>query len=197
MSEAQIRSEIARLTGTIPPAREYCLPILNLYSHHQLAQGRQDADSRSTIAQEHLRQSKLQATLEDQHLRSAFRTYSSTSSADFDHFSASQGSCSQRRRLPVIVAFSCPQRPYVKFLVSMLHGTESHCPVPQPTPSTKPPSTSRPPPPQYTRKSGHMIPAHRTYKPTSSRGRRGGAANRNMTLNNNRRPYQFVSFTHR
>lgn len=42
----------------------------------------------------------------------------------------------------------------------------------------------------FARKSGHLIPTSRVYKPKSSRGRRGGP--RNMTLNNNRRPYQSV-----
>ncbi|KAF9269176.1 hypothetical protein L218DRAFT_916849 [Marasmius fiardii PR-910] len=46
---------------------------------------------------------------------------------------------------------------------------------------------------QYTRKSGHLVPATRAYKPRSSCGRRGrGATNRNMTLTNSRRPYQSV-----
>ncbi len=66
--------------------------------------------------------------------------------------------------------------------------------VPKPVSSAKPPSSSasRPLPPQFSRKAGHMIPSHRVYKPTSSRGRRGGPVNRNMTLRNSRRPYQFV-----
>ncbi|KAF9047160.1 hypothetical protein BDZ89DRAFT_1007317 [Hymenopellis radicata] len=67
--------------------------------------------------------------------------------------------------------------------------------LPKPVSSAKPPSSSasRPSPPQFSRKAGHMVPSHRVYKPTSSRGRRGGPVNRNMTLTNNRRPYQFVS----
>ncbi|KAF8916245.1 hypothetical protein CPB85DRAFT_1290478 [Mucidula mucida] len=64
--------------------------------------------------------------------------------------------------------------------------------LPKPVSSAKPPSSSasRPLPPQFSRKAGHMIPSHRVYKPTSSRGRRGGPVNRNMTLRNSRRPYQ-------
>ncbi|KAG6898327.1 hypothetical protein C0992_011919, partial [Termitomyces sp. T32_za158] len=41
----------------------------------------------------------------------------------------------------------------------------------------------------FTRKSGHLIPNSRTYKPKSIRSRRGRPANRNMTLNNKIRPY--------
>ncbi|KAG7094077.1 hypothetical protein E1B28_007697 [Marasmius oreades] len=59
--------------------------------------------------------------------------------------------------------------------------------LPKPTP-TIPPSSSAVQS-QYTRKSGHLVPASRAYKPHSSRGRRG-AKNRNMTLTNGRRPYQ-------
>ncbi|KAF5383611.1 hypothetical protein D9615_003726 [Tricholomella constricta] len=44
----------------------------------------------------------------------------------------------------------------------------------------------------FTRKSGHLIPTSRVYKPKSSRGRHGRPVNRNMTLNNTTRPYQFV-----
>ncbi|KAJ4474668.1 hypothetical protein C8J55DRAFT_432882 [Lentinula edodes] len=50
--------------------------------------------------------------------------------------------------------------------------------------------SSTPAPTQYVRKSGHLRPGNRLYKPKSSRGRRGG----NMTLTNGRRPYQFVCF---
>ncbi|KAG6832670.1 hypothetical protein H0H87_000852 [Tephrocybe sp. NHM501043] len=42
----------------------------------------------------------------------------------------------------------------------------------------------------FTRKSGHLIPNSRTYKPKPSRGRHGRPVNRNMTLMNNTRPYQ-------
>ncbi|TFK75005.1 hypothetical protein BDN72DRAFT_811845 [Pluteus cervinus] len=42
----------------------------------------------------------------------------------------------------------------------------------------------------YSRKSGHLIPASRVYKPKAVRGR-------NMTLANSRRPYQFVTWTTR
>ncbi|KAG5643792.1 hypothetical protein DXG03_009615 [Asterophora parasitica] len=42
----------------------------------------------------------------------------------------------------------------------------------------------------FTRKSGHLIPTSRLYKPKPSRGRRGRPTNRNMTLNNTTRPYQ-------
>ncbi|THV05575.1 hypothetical protein K435DRAFT_816308 [Dendrothele bispora CBS 962.96] len=54
-------------------------------------------------------------------------------------------------------------------------------------PVTPTPSTTQAP---FVRKAGHLISTHRTYKPKSSRGRR--PANRNMTLTNNRRPYQSV-----
>uniref|UniRef100_A0A0W0G8J7 C3H1-type domain-containing protein n=1 Tax=Moniliophthora roreri TaxID=221103 RepID=A0A0W0G8J7_MONRR len=60
----------------------------------------------------------------------------------------------------------------------------------------KPPSTSSEPPSaastqaHFERKSGHLIASSRAYKPQSSRGRRGRATGRNMTLTNNRRPYQ-------
>ncbi|KAI0766595.1 hypothetical protein BD413DRAFT_480613 [Trametes elegans] len=50
---------------------------------------------------------------------------------------------------------------------------------------------ARPPPPQSTfvrNKAGTMLNANRTYKPKTSR--RGRPMNRNMTLTNNRRPYQ-------
>ncbi|KAJ7583208.1 hypothetical protein C8J56DRAFT_953365 [Mycena floridula] len=53
-------------------------------------------------------------------------------------------------------------------------------------------SESRKPPVQYTRRSGHLLPSSRVYKPKSTRGRRGGPSNRNMTLTNSRRPYQSV-----
>jgi len=43
----------------------------------------------------------------------------------------------------------------------------------------------------YARKSGHLISTSRVYKPKSTRGGRR-PANRNMTLTNNRRPYQSV-----
>lgn len=46
--------------------------------------------------------------------------------------------------------------------------------------------------PSYNRKSGHLLAANRVYKPKSSRGRRGGLSNHNMTLTNGRRPYQSV-----
>jgi hypothetical protein len=42
-------------------------------------------------------------------------------------------------------------------------------------------------------KAGHLLSTSRTYKPKSARGRRGRPDNRNMTLNNNRRPYQSVA----
>ncbi|KAG6850562.1 hypothetical protein H0H93_011761 [Arthromyces matolae] len=42
----------------------------------------------------------------------------------------------------------------------------------------------------FTRKSGHLVPNSRTYKPKSRRGR---PVNRNMTLNNTTRPYQSVN----
>ncbi|KNZ79608.1 Zinc finger CCCH domain-containing protein 3 [Termitomyces sp. J132] len=44
----------------------------------------------------------------------------------------------------------------------------------------------------FTRKSGHLIPSSRTYKPKSVHSHRGRTANRNMTLHNTTRPYQFV-----
>lgn len=72
-------------------------------------------------------------------------------------------------------------------------------PVTTPALSVPKPSSSGPSKPQvsptqsasqpFTRKSGHLIPATRVYKPKSSRGRRG----RNLTLNNNTRTsYQSV-----
>lgn len=60
------------------------------------------------------------------------------------------------------------------------------------TPASIPGSTPAPTP--FTRKSGHLVAANRVYKPKSSRGRRGGPSNRNMTLTNGRRPYQSVRF---
>ncbi|KAF8074729.1 hypothetical protein FPV67DRAFT_1474740 [Lyophyllum atratum] len=62
-----------------------------------------------------------------------------------------------------------------------------------PKPPSSGPSIPRAKPqqqPPFTRKSGHLIPSSRVYKPKSSRGRRGRPANRNMTLNNTTRPYQ-------
>lgn len=59
----------------------------------------------------------------------------------------------------------------------------------------KPVSTGpRPNPPnqEFIRKSGHLIPSSRIYKPKPSRGRRGRPTNRNMTLDNTRKPYQSV-----
>ncbi|KZT18328.1 hypothetical protein NEOLEDRAFT_1143522 [Neolentinus lepideus HHB14362 ss-1] len=64
-------------------------------------------------------------------------------------------------------------------------------PKPAPAPVTKPPS--RPPRPRsdYNRNTaGHLINTSRQYKPRSSRSRVIGRPNRNMTLNNNVRPYQ-------
>ncbi|KAK7056394.1 hypothetical protein VNI00_002948 [Paramarasmius palmivorus] len=60
-------------------------------------------------------------------------------------------------------------------------------PKPPPT-SSKPPSAASQ---HFERKSGHLVASNRTYKPPS-RGRRGRAAGRNMTLTNSRRPYQSV-----
>ncbi|KAG6840667.1 hypothetical protein C0991_005215 [Blastosporella zonata] len=56
------------------------------------------------------------------------------------------------------------------------------------------PRTTSQHPATFTRKSGHLIPSSRTYKPKPSRGQRGRPANRNMTLNNTTRPYQSVYF---
>ncbi|KAH8832712.1 hypothetical protein DL96DRAFT_1583103 [Flagelloscypha sp. PMI_526] len=43
----------------------------------------------------------------------------------------------------------------------------------------------------YARRSGHLVPSRRVYKPKSSRGRgRRQPGPRNMTLTNNKRPYQ-------
>lgn len=69
--------------------------------------------------------------------------------------------------------------------------------VPKPVSSGPPkPPQSRPTPAHFSRKAGHLIPDNRVYKPKTSRGhgrgRRGAPSNRNMTLNNNRRPYQSV-----
>ncbi|KAJ8079537.1 hypothetical protein PM082_011124 [Marasmius tenuissimus] len=61
--------------------------------------------------------------------------------------------------------------------------------LPKPAPSTTT-ATSTTTNSQFTRKSGHLIAATRAYKSHSTRGRRGGAANRNMTLTNSRRPFQ-------
>lgn len=64
-----------------------------------------------------------------------------------------------------------------------------------PKPVSSGPSSSRPNPHHqqpFTRKSGHLIPVTRVYKPKPSRGRRGRPTNRNMTLNNSTRPYQSV-----
>ncbi|KIK61732.1 hypothetical protein GYMLUDRAFT_42765 [Collybiopsis luxurians FD-317 M1] len=55
---------------------------------------------------------------------------------------------------------------------------------------SNPSSAPAPTPTPYLRKSGHLIASNRVYKPKSSRGRRGGLSNRNMTLTNGRRPYQ-------
>ena len=52
-------------------------------------------------------------------------------------------------------------------------------------PRSKPPQQ---PPQSFIRKSGHLIPSARVYKPKSSRGRRG----HNMTLDNTRTSYQSV-----
>ncbi|KAI0350699.1 hypothetical protein OH77DRAFT_1524704 [Trametes cingulata] len=66
-----------------------------------------------------------------------------------------------------------------------------------PKPVSKPPSApaprpvSRPPAPQSTfvrNQAGTLVNVNRTYKPKTSR--RGRPMNRNMTLNNSRRPYQ-------
>ncbi|KAI0666786.1 hypothetical protein C8Q78DRAFT_1056944 [Trametes maxima] len=64
-----------------------------------------------------------------------------------------------------------------------------------PKPVSKPPTKpiTRPPPPHSTfmrNKAGTFVNTNRTYKPKTSR--RGRPTNRNMTLNNTRRPYQFV-----
>ncbi|KAF9071560.1 hypothetical protein BDP27DRAFT_1418912 [Rhodocollybia butyracea] len=61
--------------------------------------------------------------------------------------------------------------------------------LPVPKSSSAPPTPAAPP---YNRKSGHLLAANRVYKPKSSRGRRGGLSNHNMTLTNGRRPYQSV-----
>ncbi|KAL0065197.1 hypothetical protein AAF712_007867 [Marasmius tenuissimus] len=66
--------------------------------------------------------------------------------------------------------------------------------LPKPAPSTTT-ATSTTTNSQFTRKSGHLIAATRAYKSHSTRGRRGGAANRNMTLTNSRRPFQSVWLT--
>lgn len=68
-----------------------------------------------------------------------------------------------------------------------------------PKPKSVPTTTSRPPRPikppfssEYVRnKAGTLIKSTRTYKPKGPPPSR--RVNRNMTLNNNRRPYQFVS----
>lgn len=66
-----------------------------------------------------------------------------------------------------------------------------------PKPTSAGPTITKAPVQPFSRKPGHVAPASRIYKPIykpkSTRGRRGGPINRNMTLNNNRRPYQSVS----
>ncbi|KAG5654192.1 hypothetical protein H0H81_006225 [Sphagnurus paluster] len=62
--------------------------------------------------------------------------------------------------------------------------------LPKPVSSGLSVPRAQPHQPPYTRKSGHLAPTSRMYKPTPSRGRRGRPANRNMTLNNTTRPYQ-------
>ncbi|GLB43404.1 putative zinc finger [Lyophyllum shimeji] len=59
--------------------------------------------------------------------------------------------------------------------------TSSAPTIPRAKPQQKPP---------FTRKSGHLIPSSRVYKPKPSRGRRGRPRNRNMTLDNTTRSYQ-------
>jgi len=64
-------------------------------------------------------------------------------------------------------------------------------PKPAPAPVTKPPSRLPRPRSDYNRNTaGHLINTSRQYKPKSSRPRVIGRPNRNMTLNNNVRPYQ-------
>jgi len=68
-------------------------------------------------------------------------------------------------------------------------------PVPKPISSSlAKPSAPRPTAPRqhFSRKAGHLNPNIRTYKRKASRGHHGASLARNMTLNNNRRPYQSV-----
>ncbi|KAK0501378.1 hypothetical protein EDD18DRAFT_1142560 [Armillaria luteobubalina] len=62
--------------------------------------------------------------------------------------------------------------------------------LPKPSVQKLPASTTMPPTRPFSRKSGHLIANNRSYKPKSTRGRRGVPANRNMTLTHGRRPYQ-------
>ncbi|KAF5387403.1 hypothetical protein D9757_005784 [Collybiopsis confluens] len=77
------------------------------------------------------------------------------------------------------VAFQASGRSLVRKDVSSASGSKPAASAPTPTPGP------------YVRKAR---PPNRVYKPKSSRGRRGGLSNRNMTLTNGRRPFQSVEF---
>jgi hypothetical protein len=135
-TEAQIKSEIARLTG-----KYSLIPMLNpqslVSSHYQPAQiSNQPTKTRNfdstalpTTPEQHIHQPQLQATHEQVHptrnIQAPVQTRRGT-------HNASQGSRPQRRCFRILTALSCPERSsvsiaFIRYLCSAIASPKATC----------------------------------------------------------------------
>ncbi|KAJ3848262.1 hypothetical protein EV368DRAFT_76311 [Lentinula lateritia] len=156
-NEAQLKSEIARLTGKIGDCKSP--PSINMHKSTSTRPTRTNAYVNPNY----------------KHTNKYIRPSTSTVSSN----TLTQPSASTTEVKEVVIngiAFQSSGRSLVRKDLPKASFSKPITPMPS--------STSAPT--QYARKSGHLRPGNRLYKPKSSRGRRGG----NMTLTNGRRPYQ-------